>query len=182
MTDARFPERWLNDRRVLRLSSDAFRLYVFALAWSVANKTDGVLHDQDLALMPAQRADVTALANELWISGLWARDGGLWQITDFEETQTTADDLTALSNARRRQRDKMRRRRAAAAGTGTGTGTVPGHVPGHSSGNSTRTGQARPGAPKGSSEPQLCTGPGCTSPPRNGFRTCRGHAVFEPLS
>jgi hypothetical protein len=39
MTDARFPERWLNDRRLLRLSDAAFRLFVISLTWSVSNRT-----------------------------------------------------------------------------------------------------------------------------------------------
>jgi hypothetical protein len=55
MTDARFPERWLNDRRVLRLPDDAFRLFVLSLAWSVANQTDGRIYDEDQALVPPAR-------------------------------------------------------------------------------------------------------------------------------
>lgn len=139
MTDARFPERWLNDRRVLRLPDDAFRLFVLSLAWSVANQTDGRVYDDDLALIPASAAGSGQLAK----AGLWERVADYWLITVFEETQTTSADLQVLANARRRQRDKMRRRRG---------GTVPGYVPGHSSGDSTRTGQDRPGAPRGSSE------------------------------
>jgi len=50
VTDARFPERWLNDRRVLRLSDPAFRLFVIPLTWSVSNRTDGDLYDDDLRL------------------------------------------------------------------------------------------------------------------------------------
>jgi hypothetical protein len=53
MTDARFPERWLNDRRLLRLSDAAFRLFVISLTWSVSNRTDGVLDTGDLTLIPA---------------------------------------------------------------------------------------------------------------------------------
>jgi hypothetical protein len=138
--DARFPERWLNDRRVLRLSDAAFRLFVISLAWSVANKTDGYLPDEDLALIPGVNLEAAAALYdaELW----WSHMHGA-QITEFEETQTTSGDLQALANARRRQRDKMRRRRSAAAAV---PGDVPGDVPGHSSGHSTRTGQARPGA------------------------------------
>ena len=134
MTDARFPERWLNDRRVLRLSDDAFRLFVCGLAWSVANKTDGYLSDEDLALIPGVNLEA---AEALYDAELWWSNMHGAQITVFEETQTSRADMEVLANARRRQRDKMRRRRS---------GTVPGDVPGHSSGHSTRTGQARPGA------------------------------------
>ena len=134
MTDARFPERWLNDRRVLRLSDAAFRLFVCGLAWSVANKTDGYLSDEDLALIPGVNLEA---AEALYDAELWWGHMHGAQITVFEETQTSRADLAVLANARRRQRDKKRRQRAKA---------VPGDVPGHSSGDSTRTGQARPGA------------------------------------
>ena len=40
MTDARLPERWLNDRRLQRHSADHYRAFVNALLWSVANRTD----------------------------------------------------------------------------------------------------------------------------------------------
>jgi hypothetical protein len=138
MTDARFPERWLNDRRVLRLPDDAFRLFVMSLAWSVANQTDGRVYDDDLALIPASASGSGQLAK----AGLWERVADYWLITVFEETQTTRDDLQVLANARRRKRDQMRRRRAAEAETEAAS-TVPGDVPGHSSGDSTRTGQAK---------------------------------------
>jgi hypothetical protein len=72
MTDARFPERWLNDRRLLRLSDAAFRLFVVSLTWSVSNRTDGELDASDLALMPG--IDPTA-AGELARAGLWMAGG-----------------------------------------------------------------------------------------------------------
>jgi hypothetical protein len=51
VTGACFPERWLNDRRVLRLSDPAFRLFVTSLTWSVSTRTDGELYD-DMLLTP----------------------------------------------------------------------------------------------------------------------------------
>jgi hypothetical protein len=89
MTDARFPERWLNDRRVMCLPDDAFRLFVISLAWSVANRTDGRIYDDELSLIPASAAGSGRLAK----SGLWERVADYWLITVFEDTQTTrADD------------------------------------------------------------------------------------------
>lgn len=132
MTDARFPERWLNDRRVLRLPDDAFRLFVMSLAWSVANQTDGRIYDEDLALIPAS----TTGSGQLAKSGLWERVADYWLITVFEDTQTTRADLEALARGRRAARDKKRRQRAAKAAT------VPGDVPR----DTPRTGQARTGA------------------------------------
>jgi hypothetical protein len=134
--DARFPERWLNDRRVLRLSDAAFRLFVCGLAWSVANKTDGYLSDEDLALIPGVNLEAAAALYdaELW----WGHMHGA-QITVFEETQTSRDDLETLARGRRTQRDKKRRQRAAQAARAAA-------VPGDSSGDTPRTGQARTGA------------------------------------
>lgn len=108
VTDARFPERWLNDRRVLRLSNAGFRLFVTTLTWSVSNRTDGVLTDEDLKLFHAgaDRAD------ELARLGLWERDGDRWIITDFFTTQTTAAQLAGLDHKRVQDRERKARQRA----------------------------------------------------------------------
>ena len=49
----------LNDRRLLRLPDDAFRLFVNTLLWSVANKTDGVACDP-AADRPRARSSLAA--------------------------------------------------------------------------------------------------------------------------
>ena len=129
MTDARFPERWLNDRRLIRLPDDAFRLFAISLMWSVANKTDGELYDDDLSLIPSVDC---GCAGQLVKAGLWRRSGDRWLIGDFEETQSTSVDLALMADKRRRARDKKRRQRAAGV---TSPGTSPG----------TQLGQDRPG-------------------------------------
>lgn len=137
MTDARFPERWLNDRRILRLPDKAFRLYVLTLAWSVANRTDGVIADDELALIPADASSVTDLEH----AELWSRimQTG-WFILDFESTQATAADLAHLEYQRSLARDRKRRQRARQAAavtrdvhqdsTRTGTPKTEGQGPG----------------------------------------------------
>jgi hypothetical protein len=109
MTDARFPERWLNDRRVLRLSDAGFRLFVTSLAWSVSNRTDGVLYDDDLQLL--LRAD-TGRGEELRKAGLWERDRDRWLIVEFVSTQTTAAQLAGLERKRAVDRERQARHRA----------------------------------------------------------------------
>jgi len=108
MTDARFPERWLNDRRVLRLSDPSFRLFVISLTWSVANRTDGVLYDDDLALMV--NVD-PARAVEMIKAGLWRRDADRYVIVEFDGTQTPATQLDGLAQRRRSDRGRSRRYR-----------------------------------------------------------------------
>jgi hypothetical protein len=138
MTDARFPERWLNDRRLLRLSDAAFRLFVISLTWSVSNRTDGVLDTGDLTLIPGVNP---AAAGELARAGLWMAGGSPsptaapWLIIEFASTQTSSSELQILTNARRREREKKRRQRARVLGD------VPGEVsPGTAQ---DRLGQAR---------------------------------------
>jgi hypothetical protein len=149
MTDARFPERWLNDRRVVRLSDDAFRLFVISLAWSVANRTDGRIYDDDLALILASSTGSGQLAK----SGLWERVADYWQIAEFEETQTTRADLDHLGEQRRKARDRKRAERARRARR------VPQDVTRDVTADSTRTGQARPGALRGSEDSRSGTRP-----------------------
>lgn len=110
MTDARYPEKWLTDRRFLRLTGDQHTTYVRALAWCVSNRTDGVFHADDLALLPC--CDVSpGTTSALVAAGLWETRPDGWFIVDFEATQTTRDALVVLENTRRREREKKRRQR-----------------------------------------------------------------------
>lgn len=159
MTDARFPERWLSDRRVLRLSPLAFRLFALGLLWSVSNRTDGRIEAADLPLVPGASDGLVA---ELVAAGLWAVVPEGWIIPEFGSTQTSRHELEVLENARRREREKKARQRGSRGtvpgdknsrpeGLSRGTkGSVPGDVPGDSPGDLSpgtaqdRTGQAHP--------------------------------------
>jgi hypothetical protein len=143
MTDARFPERWLNDRRVMRLPDDAFRLFVVSLAWSVSNRTDGRIYDDELALMPASTSGVGQLAK----SGLWERIADYWLITVFEDTQTTRADMEHYDDQRRKARDRKRRQRQRQRERDVTLDRARDVQP-----DSPRTGQDRPGAPKASGQ------------------------------
>jgi hypothetical protein len=109
MTDARFPEKWLNDRRVLRLSDSAFRLFVIGNAWAVSNRTDGEMHVDDLPLLPS--VDV-GFADELAKAGLWERIGDRWLIADYANVQTTKAQLEGLEHKRMVDRERQARHRA----------------------------------------------------------------------
>jgi hypothetical protein len=120
MTDARLPERWLMDRRVLLTSPGAWRLYTFGLMYSIANRNDGLLLAADLPLIPSVDA---GLADELVKVGLWTRHGDGWRITDYLLTQSTKDELDQLERIRANAREKKRRQRLS-------PGRVPGQSPG----------------------------------------------------
>lgn len=112
MTDARFPERWMYDRRLRRLSADSFRLFMMAMAWSVSQRTDGVIDNDDLHQVPYIDP---ALINDLEANGLWRRDGDRWIIEDFSATQTNRRELERLEAIRRADRERKSRQRTQAS-------------------------------------------------------------------
>jgi hypothetical protein len=123
MTDARHPERWLNDRRILRLSAEAYKLHSFAMMYAVSNRTDGRLDDEDFALLAGvDRSRVP----ELQEAGLLKWNRGKWLLTEFRDTQTSKSELDSLDNQRRRDRDKKTRKRAAAREAAAAAGSSPG--------------------------------------------------------
>lgn len=142
------------DRRIVPLSDAAFRLFVVANAWSVSNRTDGVVYDSDLRLIPG--VDPGAVS-EVQKAGLWHRVRDHWVIADFDAVQSSSHELTVLDNARRRQREKKARQRARKAAEAAGDGdddpegagqdaypgnTYPGMYPGTAQ---ARRGEARQG-------------------------------------
>ena len=151
MTDARFPERWLNNRRIMGLDGDAFKLWIVALAWCAANRTDGVLTDDDLGQLP-HSVDITRM-EALWGADLMERDreAGRWVVIDYADTQLTRAELEALDEKRVKARVKKARQRAAA-------GTVPGDVPGDCTGQD-RTGQDRTTSPPPTDEDEAIEHP-----------------------
>jgi hypothetical protein len=125
MADSRIPERYLSDKRVLRLSHGARSSLFMATTWSVSNRTDGRIERADLALIPTF---VEGCVSELLAHELWIEDGkDAWIILDFERDQTSRSEFEALDNARRRERDKKRRQRALKKDASPGT--IPGDSP-----------------------------------------------------
>lgn len=108
MTDARFPERWLNDRRFRRLSDGEYRSYAVALLWAVLNRTDGDVPARDLPYIPDF---VPSHADRLVEAKLWAPAGAGWLILDFEATQTSKGQLDGLDARKRQDADRQRAKR-----------------------------------------------------------------------
>ncbi len=132
MTDARFPDRWLSDRRIARLSDGHFRSFVTSLAWSVTNRTDGVVEPEDLVLIPnfAKDSVKTFIGAGLWTPRQAAGRG--WQIADFEATQTTSVQLRHLEDKRAKERQKKAAQRACAKAAANGSTSSNSVVPGDS--------------------------------------------------
>lgn len=108
VTDARFPERWLNDRRVMLLDPVDFRAFVLSLAWSTANRSDGVITAGDLPLMSWLTPDSPG---RLVAARVWSSLDNGWLIDGFADTQTTSAELDGAANARRKDAERQRRNR-----------------------------------------------------------------------
>jgi hypothetical protein len=109
MTDFRFPERWLNDRRFKRLPGDLLAAYVCAGTWSVANRTDGVILRADLDDIPRL---TPVLADALTLASVFDALADGWLMTDYADTQTMRADLEHAASMRRAAAESKRRRRA----------------------------------------------------------------------
>jgi hypothetical protein len=157
MTNANLPERWLNDMRFRRkrLSDSAFRSYTFALMWSVANRTDGVIERGDVEDIPDfSPADIP----ELMRVGLWdsrGPDRG-WLIHDYATTQTGKDLLEKYEREKAwdRQR-KARKAKEAAEAKLAGETDSGGNSGGSFPAESPSTNQYRPGG--GAAGDDWCT-------------------------
>lgn len=142
MADARFPGRWINDRRVMGLEPVHFKCFVVSLAWSVENRTDGVILLDDLDFIPRfDASSVTAFV----AGGLWLEtSANEWLIAEYAVTQTTKSEFVVLENARKREREKKARQRQRGRDAAN---PVPRDVPGDMSPGTAqdRQGQARTG-------------------------------------
>lgn len=125
MTDARWPSRWVTDRRFLRLDAEDLVSYLWALTYSVESGTDGILEDADLMVISRYASSST---EALIKAGLFGRtDDGRILIVDYASTQTTAAEVRAAEDRRIAARLKKRAQRArprqpAAAGAVDDTG------------------------------------------------------------
>lgn len=128
MTDARLPERWLNDRRLQRLSAEHYRTFINALLWCVANRTDGRIEREDVGLIPRWSANA---AKAFVDAGLFTPQADGWLISDYDSTQSSRDDLERLERMRANDRRKKQEKRA---GPSDSPGDIPGDSPGGVSG------------------------------------------------
>lgn len=141
------PERYLTDRRILRLSDSERSSYFMAALWSVSNRTDGHFESEDLPLIPTfNPASVPALTG----AGLWLEGGAGWVDAEFDKVQTSKSDLEVLERARRADREKKARQRAELRAEKRGQATPsfrssPGDDPGDVSRGQHRRGQDRQG-------------------------------------
>jgi hypothetical protein len=125
------PERYLNDRRILKLTAEEFRAYVMTTIWCVSNRTDGYVLDEDLDVMSWMGKVKPAVFVQ---RDLWARTDEGWRLLDFLSMQTSRAEFEKLEDIRKAEREKKRRQRANIkaldGATRTPTWSSPGDNPG----------------------------------------------------
>jgi hypothetical protein len=134
MPDARMPERYLNDRRIMKLTAEEFRAYVLTTIWCVSNRTDGYVLTEDLDVMWW----MNNVKSDTFVKrDLWATTAEGWHLLDFLSMQTSRAEFERLEDMRKAEREKKRRQRANAKGEATihtPTFSSPGDIPGDVSG------------------------------------------------
>jgi hypothetical protein len=107
--DARVPERYLVNRRVMQLAPMHFRSFILATLWSVSNRTEGRVGREDVEFIPGFSP---ASPPVLVAAELWADLEDYWLIVEFAATQTSKAQLEAAENKRRQDRERQARHRS----------------------------------------------------------------------
>lgn len=101
---ADLPQHWLHDPAWWSLPDAAWRLHTHGLMWAIG-RTDGhIPHTMLTMLLPGSDADRDLAVKALLDAGHWRAVPDGWQITDWDESQSTVEQITARrTNARERQ-------------------------------------------------------------------------------
>jgi len=124
---------WYGNEKYLSLSSDALRLWVLALNWSVSTGTDGVIpgavkqrrtpaRAMFIAFMGGDERALNKAIAELESATRWEpREGGGWDIHDFHKSQLSKEEVEQMREDNDRERaaarERMRRRRSTSNGS-----------------------------------------------------------------
>jgi hypothetical protein len=131
---ADLPQHWLHAPEWFCLSDRAWRLHTHALMWAIG-RTDGFIPEDMLGiLIRGTWEDLQGVLKELATAGHWEMVPGGWQVTRWELSQSTVEEI---ENNRRRERNKKRRQRASQPPR------VPGGTPSWDSRQGVRHGKRR---------------------------------------
>lgn len=144
MTDARFPDRWLNDRRIMSLSPTGFRSFIAALSWSVSNMTDGIICRSDILFMPKLFAE-TSIPELTKNNLLRVKSSTEWELVDFAESQSSKAELEAYFKKKAYDRRYQAQKRAEKAAQKAGETSAQSSGSYDESYESSRQGKARTG-------------------------------------
>lgn len=111
MVDVRLPERWLTDATFMGLTDTGWRVFTNALMWSCQQQTDGRFPPSVLGLLCLNGKGDAAI-HELIEAGLVELvQNGDFQVRNWSDTQTTAEELKKRREANRRRKAESRERK-----------------------------------------------------------------------
>src|SRR6266849_3702876 len=91
----RFDDEYPHNRKVRKLSHEAFRLDVSGILWCAKYLTDGFVCDDDLPLVCAEVRHPQRAAEELANRRRWERLSGGWFIHDYLQYNPSAAQVRA---------------------------------------------------------------------------------------
>lgn len=109
----RFDDEYPHNRKIRKLSHEAFRLDVSGILWANKYGTDGFIADDDLPLVCTEVRRAERCAEELANRGRWERVHGGWYIHDFLDYNPSAEQVAADREARTNRQQRWRERRRA---------------------------------------------------------------------
>lgn len=107
---ADLPRCWLTDPVYRDLSDQAWRLHTHALMWCIG-QTDGFIGENHLPMLaPGDWHEQRKPVDELVRAGLWARVTGGWQVTGWQDSQSTMAQIEGNRAAVRKRMARLRER------------------------------------------------------------------------
>jgi hypothetical protein len=102
---------WWQDARIAGLTRDAAEVWLRAIAYSKAERLDGLMPEHTLLfLFPGIDSPPSVITAELVAAGCWSPVDGGWEIHQHGEYQTTAaEDDAERESTRQRKRDQRAR-------------------------------------------------------------------------
>ncbi len=107
----RYPTYWLNDRRFERIGRDGHHLFTIAMAYSVSNRTEGVIEHADIPTLARKYDCDTSKIALLVDNWLWEEIDGGYLILDFRKTQTSKSQLEGFEEKKRNDAERSKRYR-----------------------------------------------------------------------
>lgn len=106
----RFDDGYASNRKVRKLSDQAFRLDVAGILWCAKYSTDGFIQEDDLPLLCSEIRSPNGKADELVTKGRWERVEGGWLIHDYLDYNPSAEQIQEERQLKTARQQRWRNR------------------------------------------------------------------------
>jgi len=128
---ARLDDKAITNRKLRKLSSDGFRVWVLGLVHCAQELTDGFIASDVLEMFPLRDKALAAAVAELTTAqvagkaALWSETGGGYQVHDYLQWNQSRAEVEAERKRKRANKESWKNRR------GTGSEPAGNHGPSH---------------------------------------------------